>query len=207
MTNTATATLTPTTDQTPAVAEISNELSGVQWVARFPGSVSTSDLTSTFGSATDNFIAAMEQAGAAVTNRFTFRPPERAYLMHWSWKIVRGTDPSSVPTMSGVNIEWVHATNNASTQAAQAMVNGFQLQNLQVAPSLTSRHTQGKAIDMSISWSGNLSIVNSSGEVVLISTAPRTGMNLRLQAVGASYGVIKFLGGDADKPHWSTDGH
>ena len=74
------ATLTPTTDQTPAVAETSNELSGVQWVARFPGSVSTSDLTSTFGSATDNFIAALRQAGAAVIISATLRPVERAYL-------------------------------------------------------------------------------------------------------------------------------
>lgn len=31
-------------------------------------------------------------------------------------------------------------------------------------------------------------------------------MNLELHAVGKTYGVIKFLGGDKDKPHWSTDG-
>ena len=143
------ATLTPTTDQTPAVAETSNELSGVQWVARFPGSVSTSDLTSTFGSATDNFIAALRQAGAAVIISATLRPVERAYLMHWSWKIVHGTAPNSVPARDGVPIEWVHPTNNASTQAAQDMVNAYGLANLGVAPSLNSRHTQGNAIDFS----------------------------------------------------------
>ena len=53
------ATLTPTTDQTPAVAETSNELSGYQWVTRFPGSANTSDLTDTFRSAVDNFISAL----------------------------------------------------------------------------------------------------------------------------------------------------
>lgn len=200
------ATLTPTTDQTPAVAEISNELSGAQWVARFPGSTSTSDLTDTFGSAVDNFIAALRQAGATVIVSATLRPVERAYLMHWSWKIVQGTSPSSVPTRDGVNIEWVHATNNASTQAAQDMVNAYGIANLGVAPSLNSRHTQGNAIDMSISWRGNLSIVNANGATVAITSTPRTGMNSNLHAVGATYGVIKYQGSGIDRPHWSNDG-
>ena len=207
MTNTATATLTPTTDQTPAVAEISNELSGAQWVARFSGSSSSSELTEPLKGSVDSFIAALTRAGATVIISATFRPPERAYMMHWSWEIINGTNPRSVPPMPGVNIEWVHASEAASTQAARAMVNGFGIQNLQVAPSLTSRHTLGQAIDMSISWGGNLSIVNAKGETVVISSAPRTGMNANLQAVGASYGVVKYVGGDADRPHWSNDGH
>ncbi len=201
------ATLTPTTDQTPAVAEISNELSGTQWVGRFPGSTSTNDLASAFGLAVDNFIAALRQAGATVIISATLRPVKRAYLMHWSWKIVHGTSPASVPAKEGVNIEWVHPTNDASVQAAQAMVNAYGMASLGIAPSLNSRHTQGSAIDMTISWSGNLSIVNANGATVAITSTPRTGMNTVLHTVGASYGVIKYQGSGTDRPHWSTDGH
>ncbi|MDB6141995.1 MAG: peptidoglycan-binding protein [Pseudomonas sp.] len=86
------------------------------------------------------------------------------------------------------------------------MVNGYGMKNLKVAPSLTSRHIEGHAIDMSISWSGSLSILDSAGAMVTIATEPKTGMNTQLHAVGASYGVIKFRGGEKDKPHWSTDG-
>jgi hypothetical protein len=35
---------------------------------------------------------------------------------------------------------------------------------------------------------------------------PRTGMNAKLIAIGASYGVKKFIGGARDKPHWSATG-
>jgi hypothetical protein len=38
-------------------------------------------------------------------------------------------------------------------------------------------------------------------------TTPRTGMNLQLKAVGLTYGVKKFVNGNADRPHWSTTGH
>ena len=203
---TSQATLTPSTDQTPAVVEVSNELSGAQWVGRFPGSASTSDLAGSFQSAADNFLAALRQAGATVIISATLRPAERAYLMHWSWKIVQGTAPSSVPAKDGVNIEWAHSSDSASIQAAQDMVNSYGMAGLGVAPSLNSRHTQGNAIDMSISWSRNLSIVNASGATVAITSTPRTGMNTDLHAVGARYGVIKYQGSGTDRPHWSNDG-
>jgi hypothetical protein len=127
--------------------------------------------------------------------------------MHWSWKIAHGTPPSAVPSMEGVNIEWVHPTLETSIRAARDMVNAYGMQNLQVAPALVSRHTQRKAIDMTISWAGALAIKKASGELITISSIPRTGMNAMLKQVGQSYGVIKFVGGASDKPHWSTDGH
>jgi hypothetical protein len=111
--------------------------------------------------------------------------------------------------MDGVHINWVHPQGSLQTsqEAAQAMVNGYGIQNLNVAPALQSRHTVKSAIDMSIAWSGTLSILNASGENVDIESSPRTGMNTQLKAIGATYGVMKYVGGNADKPHWSTDGH
>ncbi len=77
---------------------------------------------------------------------------------------------------------------------------------LNVAPSLKSRHTEGNAIDMNISWMGDLKIKNKKGEDVLIKTFPKDGMNTELHTVGKSFGIIKYHGGSKDRPHWSTDG-
>ena len=123
------------------------ELSGAQWVSRFPGSSSTNDLQGTFRAA------------------------------------------------------------QASQQAAQAMVDAYGMNNLNIAPALSSNHTRGTAIDMNISWSGTLTIAGADGKNVIINTLPRTGMNVQLHAVGKGYGVTKFVGGNTDKPHWSIDGH
>ena len=68
---------------------------------------------------------------------------------------------------------------------------------------LNSRHIEGLAIDMTISWSGTLSIRQSNGAVVAIADGPRNGSNRGLIRVGAGYGVIKL---PSDPPHWSQDG-
>ena len=85
------------------------EPSGSVWVGRFPGSRSTADLTPGFGQAVEKFIRSMTAARATVRISATFRPPERAYLMHYAWEIAREHgDPTQVPSMPGVNIEWAH---------------------------------------------------------------------------------------------------
>jgi hypothetical protein len=89
----------------------------------------------------------------------------------------------------------------ASRKAATAMVNGY---DIAFQPAINSRHTQGRAIDMTISWTGKLNIENQSGEVVTISSTPRNGFNTALRKVGKTYDVTKH---PTDPPHWSTDGH
>lgn len=86
------------------------------------------------------------------------------------------------------------------------MVAEYGMGGLKVAPALRSRHTEGKAIDMTISWKNNLVIAGADGNDVTIKTEPRGGMNEDLHAVATGYGVVKFWKGDTDKPHWSTDG-
>ena len=67
-----------------------------------------------------------------------------------------------------------------------------------------SLHMEGKAIDMTINWTGELRMRDGQGQLVDV-PPPRSGdINARLHQVGASYGVIKLV---SDKPHWSTDGH
>ncbi|WP_394781480.1 hypothetical protein [Undibacterium sp.] len=183
------------------------ELSGSQWVSRFPGSSKVTDLTQPFQSKFSAFQSAIKTAGGTVTVSATLRPPERAYLMHWCWQIVnKGTKPKDIPPMNGVAIEWVHGDDAKTLSAAKDMVNGYGMQTLKIAPALKSMHTIGEAVDMNVSWQGDLNIVEKAGTTKKITTTPRDGMNTDLAAVGKGYGVIKFYLGAVDKPHWSSDG-
>jgi len=178
------------------------ELSGPQWVARFPGSRSIFDTKEPFVGKLTRFHQALRDAGANISISATLRPPERAYLMHFSFRIAReGLDPRTVPPMPGVDIQWFHGTTAASRNAAAQMVAGY---NIAFKPALSSRHTQGLAIDMTITWAGTLKIKDASGTVRNIGS-PRNGRdNGALHTVGSTYGVIKLV---SDPPHWSSDGH
>jgi len=183
------------------------ELSGAQWAQRFPGSRSPQDLAAPFRGYVEAFLAAMAAANIRVRIAATLRPRERAYLMHWSWKIARGkVDPADVPALPGVPIIWTHPTPKDSVRAAQDMVAAFGMSGLRAAPALASLHIDGRAIDMTISWRGTVRIRDANGKEVVLDRLPRSGMNPQLIAVGATYGVIKFVGGSSDKPHWSATG-
>ena len=183
-------------------------LSGAGWVQKFPTSRSTNDLADPFKSKVNKFIAALKNAGANPVIAATRRPKERAYLMHFSFKISNGFDPRNVEEMPGVDIEWVHRDPNgsvnltASKTAANNMVEGY---GIAYEPALLSHHTQGNAIDMTIRWtSTQLTIVDAAGTVAVIKTGAKDGSNIQLHKVGATYGVIKLV---IDPPHWSNDGH
>ena len=190
------------------------EPSGAAWVERFPTSALVGDCAPPFRANLTAFIAALRAAGATVSVAATLRPPQRAYLMHWCWSIVKAkADPRTVPALDGVAIAWAHADDQgefdaaASLAAAQAMVAAYGMQNLAVAPALSSKHIAGMAVDMAIGWTDTLTIANQDGTTMAITSLPRSGMNPDLKAVGKTYGVIKFVGGAADIPHWSDDGH
>lgn len=108
--------------------------------------------------------------------------------------------------MAGVNIDWAHKNDAKSLREANAMVAAYGMTGLHVAPALRSRHTEGKAIDMNISWTGDLNIIDKNNKTVIIRTPPRDGSNTEFHQVVRSYGVIKYLGGARDKSHWSSDG-
>ena len=191
----------------PTVAASTAELSGAQWVKRFAASADIKDLTPSFRKAVEAFIDAMTAADVRVRISSTYRSPERSYLMHWCWKIRhKQVKPEDVPAMAGVDINWVHPTAAESIEAARKMTEAFDMRALKTEPALHSLHNEGRAIDMTISWMGSVTIRNADGKAVLIKTAPRTGMNRQLKSIGASYGVKKFVGGAKDKPHWSATG-
>jgi hypothetical protein len=178
------------------------ELSGPQWVIRFPCSVELEALASPFKENLTAFHSALVSAGATVTIDATRRPAERAFLMHYAFLIAKGRIlPEQVPCNPLIDIIWVHETLEQSREAAQQMVDGYEIV---YAPALHSKHIDGLAIDMTISWPGDLHICDRHGRVVVIRELPRSGENRALQALAKAYGVIKLL---ADPPHWSDDGH
>lgn len=184
-------------------------LSGPQWVNQFPTSKSLDDLIDPFRTNVRRFIAALQAANASVSIADTFRPPERVHLMHFSFAVAReGLDPGAVPVMQGVDIQWVHLDAQgkpdlpASRAAAEQMVRAY---GIVFKPSLTSRHTERKAIDMAIVWQGKLAIVDGKGTQISITSSPFTGAgNVDLHKLGITFGVNKLL---SDAPHWSSDGH
>lgn len=178
-------------------------LSGSHWIQYFPASKSIDDLVPPFRQKVQAFERALREAGAKIEVTNTYRPPERAYMMHYSVKLNNSAiAPPDVPSMPGIDINWVHYTNAASIQAAREMVAAFDIGTNPAA--LRSRHTQGLAIDWVITWTGTLRVKNASGTFVSIGEPRSGGENRSLWTVGASYGVVKLA---YDPPHWSSDGN
>jgi hypothetical protein len=166
---------------------------GAWWCEQFPTGRTTASLVQPFRGNVQRFITHLEQErGCTVHIAATRRPAARAFLMHWAWMIAReGFDPARVPVggvlMAGgadgspgiptgtLGIVW-------TVEGAREMVATYGLVH---KPSLTSRHIQGRAIDMRIDgW-------------------PRESGNESLYELGATFGVIKLR---SDPPHWSDDG-
>jgi hypothetical protein len=190
----------------PGPASDPANLSGAAWwhanQMRYANSDKIADLTPDFATKVQKFIDAMRAGGAQVRLSSTRRNKVRAYLMHYSWRLAAGdVAASAVPPEPGCTIVWDHGNEQKSRDAAREMRDLF---NIAYRPSLNSRHIEGKAIDMTISWSGDLAMRDAQGNLIAV-PPPRSGdINAKLHQVGAGYGVIKLL---SDKPHWSTDGH
>lgn len=186
-------------------------LSGKFWVTwanvHAKSSESVDDLVDPFKANAKAFIKALEDAGAKLKVKSTRRDAKRAYLFHWSWLIALDKDkPSAAAVLPGVDIEWDHGDAAKSKAGAQEMVDGFGLAvppKSKVAPSLTSNHIAGKAIDMEVTWTGELKVEKKDGTVVTVPYTANPNHNPKLHAVGESYGVRKLK---TDAPHWSHDG-
>lgn len=185
--------------------------SGKYWVtwadANAKNSRSIDDLEAGFRTRVKEFIKALEDAGATISVAATRRSDKRAYLFHWSWKIYLGkVKPADAARKVGVDIEWDHGDLAKSKAGAREMVDGFGLAvppRSTVAPSLTSNHIAGTAIDMTIAWTGTIKVKNKQGQIVEVKYMPLINANTTLHAVGASYGVRKLTN---DAPHWSHNG-
>src|SRR5512147_1511303 len=175
-----------------------NEPSGGQWAARYPTSSKVEDLIEPFRENVSRFLDALRAGGAAVTVSATYRPAERAYLMHWSCMIAKsGQDPAAVPPVDGVPIDWTHGGDLAAARKAAAdMVARY---DIAFPAALVSRHTQRRAIDMTIRFPLIPTIVRDAG-----GSERSFAAQVDLVPIGRTYGVVKLA---SDPPHWSDDGH
>lgn len=170
-------------------------LSGDSWVARFPTSKRVQDLVQPFRDNVTQFVGSLSNGSASVRLSATLRPPERAYLMHYSWRIFReNMNAAQVPAMPGVDIQWVHPTPAATRLAAGEMVRGY---GTVFRPSLSSRHTEGRAVDMTITDFVGKSFIDGTHQTITVIN------DAELHALGGTFGVIKLI---SDPPHWSDDG-
>lgn len=213
-----------------------NELSGAQWPDKpeYPKSSDPATLKEPFKPNLEEFLKVLKPALKKAKSTYfkitsTYRPPERAYLMHWSWRIAKKDfDPSKAGTHPNVPICWSHRKMDGtidrkkSKEAATEMLKPLDIAGLKTVPALKGRHTQGHAIDMVFDWQGNLEIKPRKGPIKTIDSTPRSGMNQDLWKVAATYGVEKFFHwvpkpppnacepgatwAGCDEPHWSTDG-
>lgn len=182
------------------------ELSGAQWCERYPTDKTLGGLIEPFRAHVAKFISLLQRAGVSVRINATRRPYERAWLMRCAWDIDQeGMDPLAIPMMPPLRsepvIQWWHGNLPASRAGASAMVKGY---SLVVRPSLTSRHIDGRAIDLSIHWLGAVVVKDGDKILAVLDSSKGTENNPDLHALGALLGVRKLL---SDPPHWSEDGH
>jgi peptidoglycan hydrolase-like protein with peptidoglycan-binding domain len=185
-------------------------LSGATWwdanQAKYPNSSKLADLASPFREKVIAFTNALKAGGAGISVGSTLRSPVRAKLMLYAWEVANGERaPNAVPAIPGCAINWEHGDLAKSKKAAREMVRKFGI--VRKPSTGLSLHTMGRAIDMTISWTGTITVKDADGAGHSLG-APRSGENnIALHAIGATYGVIKFAYLPADPPHWSDNGH
>lgn len=170
--------------------------SGPSWCKEFPVSRSLLTLVEPLRSNAGAFVEALRAAGAVVTIGMTRMPLERAYLMHWSFRIAAGlADPAWVPAMPGVEIDWTHGGNaEAAHTSAILMKHQFGLKS---APLLRNHHTEGRAFHMKIQFGWALSVADREKRHWPVACQSD------LLPIGERYGLVKRR----DIPHhWSDDG-
>jgi hypothetical protein len=196
---------------------------GAVWCSKFPTSIRTADLVDPFRSNVERFIQALKTAGANVSISATYRPSQRAYLMHFACIIAGYRDaqtgkrvqmlPEAVQDITTQWLKYDWATDNvAEAIGIDWTCNGMRdrarfeaaemcsAYGIVYPPALVSRHTQRSAIDMKITWDKTIDIRGGDGNIYVIQPAD----NPRLWLAGKSFGVIKL---PSDAPHWSDDGH
>ena len=203
--------------------------SGPDWTRLYLPSKDPKDLDEPFRSHVLAFLAALERAGVpqvskkareksgvGVTINTTYRPDERAWLMHHAWRIVFGKGrgrfsretPTQVPDYPEGGFErlpicWVHPDQSgnpdmaASRRAAKEMEDEPKTGyggNLAAYP---SNHTRRNAIDMIIDWQGAIMVDDAKGKPQMVKTFAD------LERVAATYQIFhNQLPGEGQ--HWSS---
>lgn len=186
-----------------------SEASGKQWCARFPASNKIDDLAPPFRGDVQNLIQRTLEAGGSVDVVDTWRPAERAYLMHFCCEIAGYTlhgvyhqmKPQDVPPMPGVDIDWTHGGDlGAAISAVVAMRDTY---GIVFPAALHSNHVKRTAVDMKVHIPKGATMINAQGTPFVFDHVADQTDPLFVR-IAASYGVLHLAG---DAVHFSIDGH
>ena len=172
------------------------------WTKHFRADNRIVALNQPFRGKVARFVAALRAAGATVTITNVYRPQPRAYLMHYAWRVAYGRgngryshlDPPAVPKYNGsekVPICWsIPGLNGAysrqlSIKAARELTTAYGIVAGHGAAYPTN-HSGRTALDMNISWSGNLRVRGGPG-------APFNDAIVTIPA-GGSYWIVNGSG-------------
>jgi hypothetical protein len=182
---------------TPTPSFPPQRLSGAHWCAQFPTSTNLDSLAEPFRSNLRRFIAMIESNGGNARVNATRRPRERAYLMHYSFRIARmGTNPGRVPAQSGLDIIWNHPR---AVEAAEQMVQGY---GIVYEPALNSLHTLGQAVDMVVrGLPARIRVMTAGGEQSFDIGNRPAEQNVALWRIADQHFSIKKS--PSDWVHWS----
>ena len=179
-------------------------LSGPHWagVKEYLGSKSMDTLVDPFKGNITSFIAMLRANHALVNINATYRPPERAWLMHWAWYIGKGwtkySKIASIKNPYNIDIVWDHGDDKSTRKAALAMAAAFGMAH---QAALKSRHTEGHAVDINITRLPEVLTIDKKEYPIGVAKAEH---NEALWFVGEHlFSVVKH---HTDRPHWSTDG-
>lgn len=192
--------------QKPAAAPTADgeRLSSASWVNKYPTSRSLDDLVAPFKGNVRAFIGMLNANKARVNISATYRPPERAWLMHWAWVIahdqIKYSRIGRIKDPHKVGIVWDHGDKASTKAAAQAMVDAYAMAHI---AALSSRHTEGRAVDMTITGLPRVLTI-ADGETVEIGRQKATANEALHRLAEDNYSVVKLK---TDPPHWSADGH
>ena len=186
-----------------AKAAVSDDrLSGAHWTKQFPGSNQVDALIDPFKKNVTSFMGMLHSNKAGISVAATYRPPERAWLMHWAWYIAKGkksySEIATIPNPYKIDIVWDHGDKKSTVKAAQAMVDAYKMKH---KAALSSRHTERRAIDMNIS--GLPEILKIDGKDNPIGTEEATENEALWFISEHQFAVVKRAD---DPPHWSVDG-
>ena len=184
--------------------------SGIYWVtwanAHAKNSNKVDDLEITFENGVKTFVKALTDAGATVDISTTKKVIKEHIFFTSLGKLHKVSVTHLRQKKIAVDIEWDHGDLTKSKAGALEMVNGFGLAVPPRSinpPSLTSNHINGKAVDMTIKWTGTIKVKKKDRSEVSVTYSPNVNTNIVLHSIGVSYGVKKLK---TDAPHWSYNG-
>lgn len=185
------------------------EPAGVIWVSRFPGSKDILDLAPPFRGDVQNLLQRLIEGRASVDVEATWRPEERAWLMHYACWVAGFTkdgqffqmESSEVPAHSNIDIDWTCGGDRSTAiEAAKQMVAAY---GIVFPASLTSNHIKRLAIDWKVRIANGATIRDAQGHPFSFSGAADQ-TDKRFHAIARTFGVLPLV---TDPVHFSIDGH